>query len=105
MDFQALADDLGFDLEEFKELVELFLKTAAEDLSRLYSAIEKKDPIQAEKAIHSIKGAAGNLGFSTIHECAKKMEIDAKNNRLSIVSESAKVLENALKIISNQSIK
>ena len=102
MDFQTLADDLGFDLEEFKELVELFVDTGSADLNSMFSAIEEKNAEKAAKAIHSLKGASGNLGFIEIHQIAKKMEIDARNNRLEEISEPAKLIREKLKAISDQ---
>ncbi|MFH1103200.1 MAG: Hpt domain-containing protein [Pseudomonadota bacterium] len=102
MDFQTLADDLGFDLEEFKELVELFVDTGSADLNSMFSAIEEKNVEKAAKAIHSLKGASGNLGFIEIHQIAKKMEIDARNNRLEEISEPAKLIREKMKAISDQ---
>ncbi|MEW5908182.1 MAG: Hpt domain-containing protein [Thermodesulfobacteriota bacterium] len=102
MDFQALADDLGFELEEFMELAELFIETASADLTTIFKAIENNDAMKAAKAIHSIKGAAGNLGFTKIHELAKQMEVDAKNNRFIILLESSRALNDELNLLSKQ---
>src|SRR4030042_5730652 len=99
MDFQALADNLGFDLEEFKELVELFVDTGTADLNSVFSAIEEKDADKATKAVHSLKGASGNLGFMEVHQIAKKMEIAARNNRLEEISEPAKLIREKLKTL------
>ncbi len=86
MDFQKLADDLGFELAEFKELAELFVDTAMADLTQATTAIHAKDTETAAKAIHSIKGASGNLGFMDIHETTKRIEADIRNNRLDAVT-------------------
>ncbi len=81
MDFHKLADDLGLNLDEFKELLELFVDTSTADLDKALSAVDAKDTETAARAIHSIKGASGNLGFMEIYEAARKLEADARDNR------------------------
>ncbi len=93
MNFQKLADDLGFELEEFKELVELFVETSTADLDKASSAVEAGDPETAARAIHSIKGASGNLGFMDLYEEAKKLEADARASRLETVAAPLKKLK------------
>lgn len=85
MDFQKLADDLGFELDEFKELAALFVETALADADKAFSAAQENDAETASRAVHSIKGASGNLGFMEIHESAKRMEADARAQRLDAI--------------------
>jgi len=85
MDFQKLADDLGFELDEFKELAALFVDTALADADKALSAAQENDAETASRAVHSIKGASGNLGFMEIHESAKRLEADARARRLDAI--------------------
>lgn len=82
MDFEVLASNLGIDQEDFMELVELFIDTTQADIAKIKAGMAKDDAIEAAAAAHSIKGAAGNLGFVEMSELAKKMEFQAKKGSL-----------------------
>ena len=82
MNFKELAENLGLEENEFKEIVELFLETCADDLHKLRSAIDQKDTQQVVEAAHSIKGASGNLGFTAISEIVKEVEMKAREKNL-----------------------
>jgi len=99
MDFKELAENLGLEDDEIREIVELFLETCAVDLRKLRSAMDEGDTQQVAKAAHSIKGAAGNLGFIEVFETAKEIEEKAGNDRLEGMAESAQVLKKRLDVI------
>ncbi len=100
MEFERIADNLGIDTEDYFELVALFIETSLSDIDKINDAIEKKNLDKAASAIHSIKGAAGNLGFMDIYEAAKKLEAEARNNRLDkIVAPINRLKEQISKII------
>lgn len=80
MNFRELAKNLGLEEDEFLELVELFIETTSSDLAKLESAISNRAKEQLVEAAHSIKGAAGNIGFGDIHELAKKIEMNASRH-------------------------
>ena len=82
MNLKGLATNLGFEEDEFLELVDLFVETAASDMTKLESAISDGATEQTVEAAHSIKGAAGNLGFQDIYELAKQIEINARQHVL-----------------------
>ncbi len=82
MDFKDLASRLGFDEEDFKELVELFITTTFSDIEKIKKGILENNPADAAAASHSIKGAAGNLGFDEIFSLARDMEMQAKTGTL-----------------------
>ncbi|MBW1853785.1 MAG: Hpt domain-containing protein [Deltaproteobacteria bacterium] len=82
MDFSEYAENLGIDTDDFMELTELFIDTSYYDLDKLLAAIDQEDFQAAVKAAHSIKGAAGNLGFNGIYEKVKTIEMDAREGRL-----------------------
>lgn len=82
MDFQDLASRLGIDEDDFMELVELFVTTTRSDIEKIKNGINNASSEEAAAASHSIKGAAGNLGFDSIYELAKQMEMKAKSGDL-----------------------
>ncbi len=81
MDFKELGANLGLEKDEFIELVELFITTASGDLNKLEAACEDEDANKASEAAHSLKGSAGNLGFTAISDVAAIAEKSAHENR------------------------
>ena len=73
---------LGLEKDEFLELVEVFLESTESDLAQLQSAISSGNAQEVVEAAHSIKGAAGSLGFSHAQELAKTIEMNAKEQIL-----------------------
>lgn len=82
MDLAILGATLGLTENEFKDLVRVFLDSAVLDLQTFRLACQEGDSEKAAASAHSLKGASGNLGFSDIHELAKKAEAETKNNML-----------------------
>jgi HPt (histidine-containing phosphotransfer) domain-containing protein len=81
LNLKELANHLKLEENQFLELTDLFLKTAFTELRNLESALEDNDPATAERMAHSIKGAAGILGFTEIQEVAKKLEVAVRERR------------------------
>ncbi|HKJ97714.1 MAG TPA: Hpt domain-containing protein [Desulfotignum sp.] len=77
MDYKYLADQLDMDETEFLELVALFVDTTRTDLKKIRQGVSCGDFSRAAAAAHSIKGAAGNLGFTRMADLARKMETAA----------------------------
>lgn len=96
MAFEALAAHLGIDLEEFMELVELYVKTCRSDLEKIRQGIRRGIPADAAAGAHSIKGASGNLGFKDMEDRARKMETQAKAGSLENFEVYIQDLENRL---------
>jgi HPt (histidine-containing phosphotransfer) domain-containing protein len=82
MDFKKLGADLGLEEDEFLELVELLISSAASDIDKLQKAFEDKNINQAADAAHSLKGSSGNLGFTQLSELAKNVEDGARKNNI-----------------------
>ena len=93
MNFEKLAGEIGFDKEDYLELIELFINTTPGDIAKLNTAINSGDFNAAEKAAHSIKGAASSLGLTEISNEAKKIEYAAKEDPGTIATLSADELE------------
>ncbi len=93
MNFKKFAEDLELDVEEYLELVELFLETGKSDIQNLQAAIADNDAEKIAYAAHSIKGAAINLGFVELSEKAKNIEQKARNGDLGEIAEIAQMLD------------
>jgi HPt (histidine-containing phosphotransfer) domain-containing protein len=81
MDFKQMGERLGLEEDEFKELVALFMETGRSDYATLAQAIQAGELGKAARAAHTLAGAAGNLGLMDIHKIAKKVELQANENR------------------------
>ncbi|MDQ1331483.1 MAG: hypothetical protein QG578_1751 [Thermodesulfobacteriota bacterium] len=99
MNFEKLAGEIGFEKEEYMELIGLFISTTADDIGKLMTAINKGDFNTAERAAHSIKGASSSLGLTEIANEAKKIEYAAKECHGELTELSAVELETHLNII------
>ena len=82
MNFQELADNLGLEVDEYRELIELFIDTGAADFKKIQEGMASSDSDQVMRSAHTIKGAAGNLGLMDVSETAKIIEEHATNNQL-----------------------
>jgi HPt (histidine-containing phosphotransfer) domain-containing protein len=82
MILKELATNLGFEEDEFLELVDLFVETASSDMTKLEAAISHGATEKTAEAAHSIKGAAGSMGFQDIYELAKQIETNARQHVL-----------------------
>ena len=96
MNLEALAIDFGMEEDELIELVKLFIETSLSDLNRIQSAIDEGDAQKVVTAAHSIKGAAANLGLMEIFEMAKRIEMNARENKLDGTPGTAKAINEKL---------
>ena len=99
MDFMGLAERLGLEEDEFLELVALFVEKSTSDLGRLESAIDRADIGQVVETSHSIKGAAGNLGFMEIYDIAKEVEMDARQDIVESAPRAVELLREKVDLI------
>jgi HPt (histidine-containing phosphotransfer) domain-containing protein len=86
MNFKALGEKIGLEEDEYRELVELFLKTGMADHDRLKGAFDAGDAQQVARSAHTIRGAAGNMGIMNVHDVAKRVELAAGENQLGTVA-------------------
>lgn len=101
MKFKEMADSLGLEEDEFKELVDLFVKTSRDEVEVLKSAITRKDAQQAVVPAHSVKGAAGNLGLNEIYETALLVEQKARQDILDGAWEAVQTLQEQIDRVAN----
>ena len=99
MNFQELAENLGLEIDEYKELIELFIDTGEADFQKIQEAMAGRDADQVMRSAHTIKGAAGNLGLMEVSETAKIIEDNARNNQLDDIAPAVQTLETQFKAI------
>lgn len=80
MNVNELAKNLGLEEDEYMELIDLLIETSKADIATIESALKEEDSNEAANALHSIKGASGNLGLMEIYDLAKQGEIAARNH-------------------------
>ena len=93
MELEKLAEKLGLDVEDIRELLELYVETTYSDLAQLKEAIKAKDAQLAHAKAHSIKGASGNLGLDEMYELAKEIDNQARANSLDRLDDMVQVLQ------------
>ena len=99
MNFKELAETIGLEEDEYRELVELFLETGAADCENLKDALAAGDAQQVSRSAHTVSGAAGNLRIMHIYETAKRIERAASDNRLDDVAAEVHDLQGLLEEI------
>ena len=82
MKIEDLVDNLGLDLEDVKELLELYVVATSSDLATMQKAIDNNDAAIIHERAHSIKGASGNLGLTDFYGLAKEIDDQAHANNL-----------------------
>ena len=69
----SLADTVELSPSDYRPLLQAFIEQTAVDLEGIRTGIEKRDIRSISERIHSIKGAALNLGLSEISRLTEKM--------------------------------
>ena len=96
MNIRALAADLEMGEDEFLELVELFLDASVSDLEKLKNAVNRREMKEIVESAHSIKGAAANLGMKELSETAKRIEMNAREDRLDGAASALRMIRESL---------
>jgi histidine phosphotransfer protein HptB len=92
MNIKELSDIHGLTVEEFTGILKVFIDTARIDIAKIRAAVEKGDALAAGDAAHSLKGAAGNLGFMALSELARAAEINAEHGELGKITPTLPIL-------------
>ncbi|MCX8117553.1 MAG: Hpt domain-containing protein [Desulfobacterota bacterium] len=82
MDLKTLAEQVDLEVEEYREMIELFLQTVTLQLHHLKAALETGDSQKVAETAHSIKGSSASLGLTQISGMARGMELKARENNL-----------------------
>jgi histidine phosphotransfer protein HptB len=101
MNFQELADNLGLEVDEYRELIELFIDTGAADFKKIQDGLTGHDSDMVMRSAHTIKGAAGNLGLMDVSETARIIEEKATGNQLDSLGDAMQTLKSQFEAIEN----
>ena len=82
MNVKELAENLGLEEDEYRELIELFIDTGRADFQKIEAGLTNGDADQVMRSAHTLKGAAGNLGLMEISDLAKSIEESASSHTL-----------------------
>jgi HPt (histidine-containing phosphotransfer) domain-containing protein len=96
MDLRVLADEIGLSLDEYLEVVDIFIESSGEQLAKLRSAFGKNDAREVFAQSHSIKGAAVNLGLKEIAEIAEKIESSSRKGELPPIAGEIGMIEKSI---------
>ena len=94
VDWRKIDEATGGDHEFASELINTFVGSSKQSLSQIESALAVQDLSAAQRAAHSLKGAAGSLGATASRLLAANLENAAKDGN---ASEATLILE-ALRI-------
>ena len=81
INLEALAEDLGFDIEDVSTLVELFIESAQVSLANIEDALDGGHFDIIKNEAHAIKGSAANLLLSDIQDMARSLEEAAQDQQ------------------------
>jgi len=96
LDFEAFLARVGGDRELLREVVELFLHHAPEQVTAVRDAIRRQDAAALEFSAHALKGSVGNFSARTSWELADRLETMAREDHLTQATECFESLLRAL---------
>lgn len=88
-----------------KELINLFHEQSSRLLSEMSRAIDGSQADQLQRAAHTLKGAAGNVGAMTLCEVALSLETMGANNDFETVKASFEKLTAEIKKFEQETAK
>jgi HPt (histidine-containing phosphotransfer) domain-containing protein len=101
IDLSYLSDTMGGNKKLIREVMDVFLKQAPEELAKLNKAVEAKDYATIKNLSHTMKSSTSIMGISSLTGVLKEMEELAKD---SANIERIKVLNEAINSICKQAI-
>lgn len=101
MNFCEMAERIGLDEQDFREMAELFVTVGLTDLDKMKDACARKDWQGVVMSAHSLKGASANLGFAEIYEIARRVEAGARAQELGGADEAIARIERELASLSS----
>lgn len=74
------------DPDFLKELTDVFFARSPGVIDQIAQSVEAEDPIGYQRASHSLKGSAANIGAMSLSAQCAKMEVDGRSKDLSSAS-------------------
>ena len=82
MDIEDMAENLGLEVEDVNELLELYDDRTSSDLKTLKISLDAGDAQRIHETAHSIKGSSGNIGLNDLYDLAREIDDRARVNNL-----------------------
>jgi HPt (histidine-containing phosphotransfer) domain-containing protein len=89
VDLDRLNEFAGGNVDNFNELVDLYIKQTTDQLSQIQAALNDSDSERASRVAHSCAGASATCGMSAIVPLLRQVEFLGQEQQL---SEAAKIL-------------
>ncbi len=86
-------DQVAGDRELLQELIEIFKSSFEADYGMLEKGLAENSNSQIGTALHSIRGAAANLGFEGIAKLAEEVEVGGDEHRIALASKVLSTFE------------
>jgi CheY-like chemotaxis protein len=96
IDWLGAIAHLEGDVELLKEIAAMFLEQCPSLVARVREAVAMKDPVQIERAAHTIKGSVGNFAAKAAFEAAQRLEKVGRDGTLDEAEAAKAMLENEL---------
>jgi HPt (histidine-containing phosphotransfer) domain-containing protein len=93
VNFKVEAENMGLQEEVYLEILDLFIKASARNLSQLRSALQTGNGSKILHETHSLKGAALNLGFWEICEIVEKIAMRVRGNVWVGISDEVELIQ------------
>jgi HPt (histidine-containing phosphotransfer) domain-containing protein len=81
VDLQKIADELEFDLDDVKMLIDVFTESTIKSMKTLKIAIDNNDFDNIFKSAHAISGSSANLTLMDISDLAKSIETESRKSQ------------------------
>ena len=87
----SLCDD--GDPELLVDLIQMYLEDGPRKLNEIVEGLATQDYDRVERAAHSLKGSAGNLGAILVQEDCEQLQLSSRQHQLDSVRESVTSLQ------------
>lgn len=91
--YQVLSEMLDDDKEAIWQVLEAFLEDMPVHIKNLKTAVESNDLELIERLVHTIKGAAANIGGTALSDSALRMEKSGSTTEMAAMSRGVMELE------------
>ena len=81
------------DPELLVDLIQMYLQDSPQKLTEICEGLEEQDYDRVEKAAHSLKGSAGNLGAYLVQHDCEQLQIASRQHELETVRHSVGELQ------------
>ncbi len=96
VDRNGLWDRVGGDVDLLREIVDLFVRDCPRLLREIRQGLQEDNPLQVEKAAHSLKGSVSNFAAEAAVQAALRLEDMGRTRNLAGAPDAIRQLERAM---------